>query len=621
LKTALKCLFFTQLKCGLFDEFHMAMFHWFTGLCTFIILRTVTAKVDLFVSNEEVQRILGLNTTLAYVEDGLLNDYALKFQVPVPGNISKLIFHWKTSSKENIYYSISARLEKPNIIEKPEFSISPQGIVPFRSETFSVKLKCTGQSTGEVGVDIQLNYTWPSQHNFTSLLIRRRKICIRSNTASDAFDDRINGRATNVFYIALGGLFAIILIIAFSLVIYFMRVRKPNCGYEMQSSRLLSRVPAESRMQQLNSSGAHCAHAADERALCRGAYSTPFLRSASPCSRMDINKQQHQQQSPLLTNSVTDVWGNTYAPDPGAGKILYWRSRELDIVSVLDTISVDYNRIEIDKFQLKGNFGEVYSGLLTKTDAIGVEVLIKTVKNTASESQVARFLCESLMFHGLPAHPNVSFVIAASCSPASLPMLCYAHRGFGNLKKFLHRCSGVEAGSFHSLSTQDLVLMALHICRGLIHLQRNGIVHRDIATRNCIIGEDFVVQICDTGLSRDLFPQDYHCLGDNENRPVKWLAVESIEKHEFSSASDVWAFGVTMWELVSLAQQPYHEVDPFEMTTYLMDDHRLYQPYNCPDDLYGLMFCCWNLHPEARPSFLQLLAALEDFYGRLTQYI
>ncbi|KRX17589.1 Tyrosine-protein kinase RYK, partial [Trichinella nelsoni] len=621
LQTALKCLFFTQLKCGLFDEFHMAMFHWFTGLCTFIILRTVTAKVDLFVSNEEVQRILGLNTTLAYVEDGLLNDYALKFQVPVPGNISKLIFHWKTSSKENIYYSISARLEKPNIIEKPEFSISPQGIVPFRSETFSVKLKCTGQSTGEVGVDIQLNYTWPSQHNFTSLLIRRRKICIRSNTASDAFDDRINGRATNVFYIALGGLFAIILIIAFSLVIYFMRVRKPNCGYEMQSSRLLSRVPAESRMQQLNSSGAHCAHAADERTLCRGAYSTPFLRSASPCSRMDINRQQQQQQSPLLTNSVTDVWGNTYAPDPGAGKILYWRSRELDIVSVLDTISVDYNRIEIDKFQLKGNFGEVYSGLLTKTDAIGVEVLIKTVKNTASESQVARFLCESLMFHGLPAHPNVSFVIAASCSPASLPMLCYAHRGFGNLKKFLHRCSGVEAGSFHSLSTQDLVLMALHICRGLIHLQRNGIVHRDIATRNCIIGEDFVVQICDTGLSRDLFPQDYHCLGDNENRPVKWLAVESIEKHEFSSASDVWAFGVTMWELVSLAQQPYHEVDPFEMTTYLMDDHRLYQPYNCPDDLYGLMFCCWNLHPEARPSFLQLLAALEDFYGRLTQYI
>ncbi|KRX84539.1 Tyrosine-protein kinase RYK, partial [Trichinella sp. T6] len=621
LQTALKCLFFAQLKCGLFDEFHMAMFHWFTGLCTFIILRTVTAKVDLFVSNEEVRRILGLNTTLAYVEDGLLNDYALKFQVPVPSNISKLIFHWKTSSKENIYYSISARLEKPNIIEKPEFSISPQGIVPFRSETFSVKLKCTGQSTGEVGVDIQLNYTWPSQHNFTSLLIRRRKICIRSNTASDAFDDRINGRATNVFYIALGGLFAIILIIAFSLVIYFMRVRKPNCGYEMQSSRLLSRVPAESRMQQLNSSGAHCAHAADERALCRGAYSTPFLRSASPCSRMDINKQQQQQQSPLLTNSVTDVWGNTYAPDPGAGKILYWRSRELDIVSVLDTIGVDYNRIEIDKFQLKGNFGEVYSGLLTKTDAIGVEVLIKTVKNTASESQVARFLCESLMFHGLPAHPNVSFVIAASCSPASLPMLCYAHRGFGNLKKFLHRCSGVEAGSFHSLSTQDLVLMALHICRGLIHLQRNGIVHRDIATRNCIIGEDFVVQICDTGLSRDLFPQDYHCLGDNENRPVKWLAVESIEKHEFSSASDVWAFGVTMWELVSLAQQPYHEVDPFEMTTYLMDDHRLYQPYNCPDDLYGLMFCCWNLHPEARPSFLQLLAALEDFYGRLTQYI
>jgi len=171
------------------------------------------------------------------------------------------------------------------------------------------------------------------------------------------------------------------------------------------------------------------------------------------------------------------------------------------------------------------------------------------------------------------------------------------------------------------LSTQDLVYVALQVIRGILHLQKFRFLHRDVATRNCLVGPDLGVQICDTGLSRDLFPQDYHCLGDNENRPIKWLSFESLERSEFSTASDVWAFGVTLWELTTLAQQPYSDVDPFEMQAYLSADQRLSQPYNCPDELYLLMYCCWNLHPEARPTFIQLLAALEHFYAQLTQYI
>lgn len=108
------------------------------------------------------------------------------------------------------------------------------------------------------------------------------------------------------------------------------------------------------------------------------------------------------------------------------------------------------------------------------------------------------------------------------------------------MKKFLLRCRGESGGPTpNALRTQDLVSMGLQIVKGMVHLHRLGVLHKDIATRNCLISEDFTVQLCDTALSRDLFPNDYHCLGDNENRPVKWLAQEALDKCQFTSASDV----------------------------------------------------------------------------------
>lgn len=99
------------------------------------------------------------------------------------------------------------------------------------------------------------------------------------------------------------------------------------------------------------------------------------------------------------------------------------------------------------------------------------------------------------------------------------------------------------------------------------------------------VNEKLKVQVTDNALSRDLFPSDYHCLGDNENRPIKWLALESLLHKTFSPSSDVWSFGVLLWELTTLAQQPYVEIDPFEMAAYLKDGYRLAQPVNCPDEL------------------------------------
>lgn len=93
------------------------------------------------------------------------------------------------------------------------------------------------------------------------------------------------------------------------------------------------------------------------------------------------------------------------------------------------------------------------------------------------------------------------------------------------------------------------------------------------------------MKLADSSLARDLFPSDYSCLGDSENRPIKWLSLECLQRKMFSEASDTWAFGVLMWELCTLARQPYQEVVDDEMEQFLRDGYRLAQPVNCPDEL------------------------------------
>ncbi|OZC08002.1 protein tyrosine kinase [Onchocerca flexuosa] len=179
-----------------------------------------------------------------------------------------------------------------------------------------------------------------------------------------------------------------------------------------------------------------------------------------------------------------------------------------------------------------------------------------------------------------------------------------------------------------TLRAHELVSMALQILNAVIHLHNFGVIHKDIATRNCLVSkirdhdhDNLFVQICDSALSKDFFPNDYHCLGDNENRPMKWMAHESLVYNSFNSSTDVWSFGVTLWELLTCSQQPYLDIDPEEMATILEHGKRLSQPYNCPDKLYELMYCCWQLDYRDRPTTQQLLIALQEFNLQLLQYI
>ncbi|KAF6037304.1 hypothetical protein EB796_004384 [Bugula neritina] len=163
--------------------------------------------------------------------------------------------------------------------------------------------------------------------------------------------------------------------------------------------------------------------------------------------------------------------------------------------------------------------------------------------------------------------------------------------------------------------------MAIQVVKGLHYLHRKHIIHKDVATRNCCVDSNYNVKLMDYALSRDFFPDDYTCLGDNENKPVKWMAVETLVDKRYSYSTDTWSFGVLLWELITFAQQPYSDVDAFEISGYLQSGYRLLQPINCPDELFAVMAYCWAMQPRDRPSLTQMLVCLQEFHQTLNCFV
>ncbi|NXJ70794.1 RYK kinase, partial [Rostratula benghalensis] len=283
---------------------------------------------------------------------------------------------------------------------------------------------------------------------------------------------------------------------------------------------------------------------------------------------------------------------------------------------------VGFHHITLHSFCILslGTFGRIFHGILIeeKDPSKEKQVFVKTVKGKClSRREVFICWCPLLSL----SSRNLLPITHVCIEEGEKPMVLLPYMNWGNLKLFLRQCKLVEANNPQAISQQDLVHMAIQIACGMSYLARREVIHKDLAARNCVIDDALQVKITDNALSRDLFPMDYHCLGDNENRPVRWMALESLVNNEFSSASDVWAFGVTLWELMTLGQTPYVDIDPFEMAAYLKDGYRIAQPINCPDELFAVMACCWALDPEERPKFQQLVQCLTEFHAALGAYV
>ncbi|XP_076249168.1 tyrosine-protein kinase transmembrane receptor Ror [Calliopsis andreniformis] len=267
----------------------------------------------------------------------------------------------------------------------------------------------------------------------------------------------------------------------------------------------------------------------------------------------------------------------------------------------------------------EGAFGKVYKGELQTGNKCEspIYVAVKTLKENASPKTQSDFKREVDLMTDL-RHPNIICLLGVILKGEPMCML-FEYMTQGDLHEFLICHSPrsdvpLNNSSGKILEQPEFLHIALQIASGMEYLASHHYVHRDLAARNCLVGDNLTVKISDFGLSRDIYSSDYYRVQSKSLLPVRWMPPESIVYGKFTTESDVWSFGVVLWEIYSYGLQPYYGYNNQEVIDMIRSRQLLPCPEDCPTMIYSLMIECWHEVANRRPQFPEIHHRLHNWY-------
>ncbi|XP_078355935.1 proto-oncogene tyrosine-protein kinase receptor Ret-like, partial [Oculina patagonica] len=279
---------------------------------------------------------------------------------------------------------------------------------------------------------------------------------------------------------------------------------------------------------------------------------------------------------------------------------------------------ISRDRLKIKRTIGHGEFGLVKKGCALNVSKLGgwIMVAVKTLKEDANESHRKDLLSELQVMKGLAPHKHVIELLA--CITKSEPLCVITEFApYGDLLGFLRKKRGLKDNYYdiehlpkRNLTSRQLMKFAWEIADGMAYLSSVKIIHRDLAARNILLGENLTCKVTDFGMARDIHGQDMYQKNSGGRLPVKWTAIEALIHGRYTTKSDVWSFGVVLFEIVTIGGCPYPGMDVLELIEKLESGYRMEKPRHLHDEVYAVMRSCWHEDPDKRLSFRQLHKAL-----------
>uniref|UniRef100_A0A914V4B8 Protein kinase domain-containing protein n=1 Tax=Plectus sambesii TaxID=2011161 RepID=A0A914V4B8_9BILA len=288
-----------------------------------------------------------------------------------------------------------------------------------------------------------------------------------------------------------------------------------------------------------------------------------------------------------------------------------------------------------------GAFSTVYKGILIgrvpvfdvyeqRTFAsdfiINNEVAVKVLPNHADSVSKQDFLNEIGFMKNLGYHGHIVSMLGCITDPKE-PCLVVEYCANGDLLKFLHKnkpnfmesaSEECPLGVDGCIRMKDLLSFAWQISDGMEYLSSHDYIHRDVAARNILLTKKLAAKIGDFGLCRVADQALYTTKGGR--LPIKWMAIESLKQYTYTTKSDVWSFGVLLFELFTLGDGPYPAIQPLDMISHLEAGNRPSRPALCSENLYDLMSSCWQAEPALRPTFSEIRSKLTSMLDTATEH-